>query len=129
MARHRKPDPSPNAEDPVMTSYSKAIAAVVATILSAVIAALTGDNTIGNVEWINIAIAGTGALVVFTAPNVPGARYTKMVVAVLMAVLTLAVNLIVDGVTVSEWLQLGMAALGALGVYAVPNKGAYELAA
>jgi hypothetical protein len=44
-----------------------------------------------------------------------------MVLAVLSAVLMLAVNLIADGITISEWLQLGVAALGALGVYAVPN--------
>jgi hypothetical protein len=105
-------------------NYAKAGAAVVATILSAVVAALTGDAAIGDVEWINIAIAGVGALAVFAGPNVPGARVTKAVLAVLSAVLVLLVNLIVDGVTMSEWMQLGVAALGALGVYAVPNSGA-----
>lgn len=104
-------------------NYAKAGAAVVATILSGVVAALTGDNTIGDVEWINIAILGVGALGIFAAPNVPGARVTKAVLAVLSAVLMLLVNLIVDGVTLSEWMQLGVAALGALGVYAVPNTG------
>ena len=104
-------------------NYAKAGAAVVATVLAGVIAALTGDGVIGAVEWINVAIVGVGALAVFAAPNVPGARYTKAVLAVLSAVLVLLVNLITDGITVSEWLQLGMAALGALGVYAVPNQG------
>jgi hypothetical protein len=102
-------------------NYAKAGAAVVATILSAVIASLTGDSVIGDVEWINIAISGVGALAVFAGPNVPGARVTKAVLAVLSAVLVLLTNLIVDGVTISEWMQLGVAALGALGVYAVPN--------
>ncbi|MGE3795969.1 MAG: hypothetical protein AB7I38_18865 [Dehalococcoidia bacterium] len=102
-------------------SYSKMFAAILATIMSGTVAALTGDGVISTVEWINVAILGVGAASVFTAPNVPGARYTKAVIAVLSAALTLAVNLIVDGVTVSEWLQLGVAALGALGVYAVPN--------
>jgi hypothetical protein len=105
-------------------NYAKAGAAVVATVLVAVIAAMTGDNVISDVEWINTAIAGVGSLAVFAAPNVPGARYTKAVLAVLSAVLVLLVNLIVDGVTVSEWMQLGVAALGALGVYAVPNRTA-----
>lgn len=110
-------------------NYAKAIAVVVATVLSGVIAALTGDATISNSEWINVAILGAGALVVFTAPNVPGARYTKAALAVVTAVLTLAVNLISGGLDVTEWLQLGMAALSALGVYAVPNKDQLELAA
>lgn len=102
-------------------TYAKSILAVVAAGLSAAIVALTGDNTIGDVETINIAIAVVTAAAVFAGPNVPGATVTKMVLAVLGAVLTLAVNLIVDGITISEWLQLGVAALAALGVYAVPN--------
>jgi peptidoglycan/LPS O-acetylase OafA/YrhL len=121
MGEHSKPIDEP-VEGPM--NYAKALAAVVATVLSGVVAALTGDNVIGNVEWINIAILGVGALAVFTGPNVPGARITKAVLAVLSAVLVLLVNLIVDGVTISEWMQLGVAALGALGVYAVPNRGA-----
>jgi hypothetical protein len=105
-------------------NYAKALAAVVATILSAVIAALTGDSVIDTGEWINVAILAAGACAVFTAANVPGANLTKMVLAVITAVLTLAVNLVAGGLDLTEWLQLGMAALGALGVYAVPNAGA-----
>lgn len=105
-------------------NYAKALAAVVTTVLSAVVAALTGDNYIGAVEWINVATLAVGACAVFAAPNVPHARTTKAVLAVLTAVLVLSTNLIADGITVSEWLQLGVAALGALGVYAVPNRGA-----
>lgn len=105
-------------------NYAKAIAAVVATVLSGVIAALTGDGVVSTAEWINVAILAAGALAVFTAPNVPGARVTKAVLAVITAVLTLAVQLIGDGtLDMTEWLQLAMAALGALGVYAVPNSG------
>ena len=105
-------------------NYAKAGAQVVATILAGVAGALTGDQVIDTTEWINVAILGVGALMVFTGPNVPGARATKAVLAVLAAVLVLAVNLIADGIDMSEWIQLGLAALGALGVYAVPNTGA-----
>lgn len=102
-------------------NYSKALAAVLASGLSAAIVALTGDQVFSNVELINVAIAVVGAAAVFAGPNVPHSRYTKAVLAVLMAVLTLAVNLIADGVTVSEWLQLIVAGLSAVGVYAVRN--------
>lgn len=102
-------------------AYAKAIVAVFATIASAVVAALTGDDFVSNVEWINVAIAAAGALAVFTAPNVPGARVTKFTLAFIMAALTLGVNLIADGITISEWLQLVVAGLGAVGVYAVRN--------
>lgn len=102
-------------------TYAKSLLAVVGAGLSAAIVALTGDNAIDAVEGINIAIAVVTAAAVFAGPNVPGARITKFVLAALGAVLVLAVNLIADGITVSEWLQLGVAALASLGVYAVPN--------
>ncbi len=111
-------------------NYSKAIAAVVATVLSAVVAALFGDEFVSSVEWVNIAIAGVGAAAVFAAPNVPGAAYTKAIIAVLTAVLTLLASLLLVGpLGVSEWLQLGVVALAALGVYAVPNRGDRSLTA
>lgn len=103
--------------------YAKTVAMIVATGLSAAIVALTGDSTFSNVEYINIAIAVVGAVGVFYVPNAHDGPVAKAVVATLMAVLTLAVNLIVDGVSLSEWLQLAVAALGALGVYGLRNSG------
>jgi hypothetical protein len=104
--------------------YSKAVAMVVATILVALVPALAGDNAIDAQEWINVAIVGVGAAAVFAGPNVPGAKYTKLILAALSAVLVLLVSFISDNnISTSEVLQLVVAALGALGVYAVPNKG------
>lgn len=106
-----------------MATYAKFFAAVVATVLSGIVAALYGDNVISNPEWVNIAIAGVGACAVFAAPNVPGAAYTKSVLAVLTAALTVLASAIVGGITPTEWVQIALAALGAVGVYAVPNRG------
>lgn len=111
-----------------MSVYAKSILAVLAAGLSAAIVALTGDNAFDDVEKINIAIAVITAAAVFTGPNVPGANTTKFILAVLGAVLTLGVNLIADGITVSEWLQLVMAALGAAGVYAKSNAQGHTVA-
>lgn len=102
-------------------AYAKSLLAVLVTVVSAVVAAMT-DGAISNVEWINVAIAGAGAAAVFAAPNVPGARYTKSVLAVLTAVLTFLASVVTDGVSSAEWLQVLVVAAGALGVYAVPNK-------
>jgi len=104
-----------------MQKYWKAIAMVVATLVSAAVAALVGDNTISATEWVNVAIAGVGAAAVFAAPNVPYANYTKSVIAVLMAVLTLLASVITDGLTTVELLQIVVVALGAVGVYAKAN--------
>lgn len=106
-----------------MATYAKFFAAVLATVLSGIVAALYGDNTISNPEWVNIAIAGVGACAVFAAPNVPGAAYTKAVLAVLTAALTVLASAIIGGVTATEWIQIALAGLGAVGVYAVPNRG------
>lgn len=104
-----------------LSKYAKFFAAVVATVLTAVVAALTGDNVISSTEWVNIAILGVGACAVFTGANIPGARYTKVVLAVLTAVLTVLVSAIIGGITPTEWIQVILAGLGAVGVYAVPN--------
>jgi hypothetical protein len=102
-------------------TYAKTVAQIIATGIAAVLVALTGDGQFSDVELINTAIAVVGAIGVLYVPNAPHGAVAKMVVSALMAALTLAVNLIADGVTISEWLQLVMAALAALGVYAVPN--------
>lgn len=104
-----------------MSKYLKAVMAVVATVLVALVAALTGDNTISSTEWVNVAILAVGACGVFAAPNVPGARYTKFILAALSAGLTVLVSAIVGGISPVELIQIVVAALGAVGVYAVPN--------
>lgn len=104
-----------------MSRYAKFAMGVVATVLTAVVAFAGGGIT--DVEWVNVAIAGVGAASVFAAPNVPGARYTKSILAVLAAVLAFLTSAIIGGISPVEWGQIGILALGALGIYAVPNKG------
>lgn len=102
--------------------YFKLAAAVVGAVLTALVAVWTDGVT--PTEWVNVAIAGTTAAAVFAAPNVPGARYTKSVLAVLGAVLAYLTSAILGGVDPAEWMQIGVIALTALGVYAVPNSPA-----
>lgn len=47
-------------------------------------------------------------------------KYSKFLVALATALTVLAASL-PDGVTSTEWIAIALAALGALGVYAVPN--------
>lgn len=110
-------------------NYAKAGVAIVVTVIMAIIAAMAGDDLVSATEWVNVAIAGVGAAAVFASPNVRGSRYTKAVLAVLTAVLTVLVSAIVDGITTTELLQILVAAAGAIGVYAVPNKGTEQVTA
>jgi peptidoglycan/LPS O-acetylase OafA/YrhL len=103
-----------------MMRYAKFLLAIVATVVSGIVAAMT-DGQVTPGEWINVAIAGVGAAAVWAAPNVPGARYTKAILAVLTAVLTFLASAITDGLNSAELLQIVVIALGAVGVYAVPN--------
>jgi hypothetical protein len=103
--------------------YSKLVMQVVVTVAAAVVAALTGDNLVSSVEWVNVAIAGVGAAAVFAGPNIPGAAYTKAILAALAAILMILVSAITDGLQTVEIIQMVIAAAGAVGVYAVPNRG------
>jgi hypothetical protein len=108
-----------------MGTYAKAVAAIIATALSAAVVALTGDNHFSNVEIVNIAIAIVGAVGVFYVPNAPNGPVAKSVVATLLAMLTLVATFVGDGsfanIDLSQWLQIVLAGLGALGVYGVRN--------
>ncbi len=102
-------------------TYAKSILAVVGAVLAALVGVMT-DGVVTNVEWVNVAVLGVGAAAIFAGPNVPGAKYTKVILAVLTAVLVLLTSLITGGLSSSELLQLAVAGLTAAGVYAVPNK-------
>lgn len=100
--------------------YTKFLVMVLVTGLTAVAAVLSGGIT--STEWVTVAIAVVGALSVFAAPNVPGAAYTKSILAVFTAVLAFLVTAILGGISSAELIQVAILAAGALGVYAFPNE-------
>lgn len=59
--------------------------------------------------------------------NVPEfLAYTRKFLVALIAALGVLLVVLDNGVTASEWVQVAIAFLGALGVYAVPNAGPKE---
>ncbi len=105
-----------------MNPYLKFAAEVLATVLAAVAAALTGQGGITAVEALNIVVLGLGSVAVLGAGNLPAGvwAYTKLIVAAATAGAVFLVSALTDGqITTSEWFQFGVAVLGALGVYAV----------
>ena len=102
--------------------YSKALAQVAATVLTALLPLLV-DSHLSTVEVINLCIVGASAIGVAVVPNLTAgvAKYAKLVLAVIGAVLVLLTSFISDGVlSGDEIVQLVVAAFGALGVYALP---------
>lgn len=104
----------------ILKRYIPLIATLVAAGLAAATAAAT-DNHVTNVEWINIAIAVVSAGAVFTSPNLPGATYVKFAISMIAPVLAFAASAITDGISVSEWLQIGVIALGPIVVLIAPS--------
>jgi hypothetical protein len=104
------------------TKYGKAIAAVITAGVTVVVSSLT-DGHIDAGEGIQIAIAVATAVGVYLVPNLPGFPGTKTGLAVVLAVLNLATGMVVNGhlhLTGAQWLNLGLAALGVLGVSFAP---------
>lgn len=110
-----------------MNRYAKFGAQVLATVLAAIIAGLV-DDRLDFTEWLNVGVLALGSVGVLGAGNLPDGvwRYTKAIVAAASAVLVLWQSLASGGMTTSEWLQLAVAALGALGVLAVKGPTVYS---
>jgi hypothetical protein len=103
-----------------MLGTKKAWAQAVATVLAGLIPFLVDDQLSG-VELINTLLLLLSAVAVYIVPNLADtiAKYAKGTVAIGTAVGTLLVSLFADGsyaLDTSEWIQLGLAALGAVGV-------------
>lgn len=107
----------------VFAKYRKAFVGAAGLVLSLVVAALAGDGIINLNEWANVIVLGTGVVSVGIAPNVPGAKYTKAILAAVSAVASLLVSLYTGGLTSPEVWQLVVAGLTAAGVYQIPNRG------
>jgi thiamine monophosphate synthase len=107
-----------------VNQYLKAISMVLAAAGGAAVAALA-DNHLSQPEAVNIIIAVFGAAAIFTAPNIPGHEYVKWTLAAGTAAATALATVIgtggVGAVSVSEWIQVGLAIVAAVVAIADPN--------
>jgi hypothetical protein len=104
--------------------YAKALIQFIAAVLAAGLPALASPTGVGWSEWINFGVLLAGAVQVYNATNLPGYAYAKAVAAGVSACLVLLVSFLTDGVSISEWIQVGIAFLVGLGgVMAVRNSG------
>jgi hypothetical protein len=115
-----------------MQKYLKFLAALAATALMVLASSLT-DSHISTAEWVQVAVSVTAAAGVWITANVPTLAWAKTAVAAVLAGLNLVATFVVSGgfsaITTAEWINVALAVLGALGVYAIPNLGAdtYEV--
>lgn len=101
--------------------YAKFVAQVVATVVAGFVAASTDGVT--NQETVNLVILGLGAFLVLGAANLPAGiwRYTKAIASAASAGAVVLASAITDGVSGAELGMIGLAAAGAVGVFAVRN--------
>lgn len=103
--------------------YAKAILYIALAAVTFLVTALS-DNRIDVSELINLGIILVGAVGVYLVPNMAGdwRNYLKAGAAFLGAGLVALLSFLTDGVTLAEWLQVGIAALAGIGVTIVPNE-------
>lgn len=107
--------------------YAKSIVQIVAAVLVVLVATLT-DGRITPAEFVNIVLAVAAAVLVFWVPNLASgvARYWKAIIGWISAagsalVLILAPGVGFGAVSLSDWLTVILAGLGALGIGIIPN--------
>ena len=102
--------------------HAKALAALAAAILAAIVPALYSDAPLGFAGWVNVIILAAGAIHVYNAGNLPYWEYAKLIAAVATAGAVVLSSALSDGrVTRVEWIQVAVAVLGAFAVYRVAN--------
>lgn len=106
-----------------MNVYAKALMYIALTAVGFLATALT-DGGLSTEEILNLTILVAGAVGVYAVPNLPeGWRaYSKTIIAALVAGLVALLSFLTGGITVSEWLQVVMAAFAGVGVYVTPNE-------
>lgn len=95
--------------------YLPSLAMVVAAALSVFVSA-AADNRLSADEVGNIALAILGAVVTYIVPRFATVLWLKPLVASVTAALQFALSVWGDGITMSEWAQIILTALGAAGV-------------
>lgn len=102
-------------------NYIKFLIMLVMTFLTWLTSALTGDDNVSPEEWTNSGIVLAAAIGVWYFSNDTAAKFAKAVAAGLGAAAALLNTALADGVTNSEWIQVGLAGAGAVLVLASPG--------
>lgn len=96
------------------------LGAVAMAVLTSVVAA-TQDGRVDATEWVQVVIQVFTVVSVWGAANIPGFTRAKALMAAIGVVLNLLVSYIIGGIDATEWMDLAIAFLSALGVAAAPR--------
>lgn len=95
--------------------------AAVAAVASLLVGFLS-DNTLSVHEWILLGGSFAVAVQMYVVPNLDAtvAKYAKGVAAVVTSAFAVLIVVLPGGVTTSEWIQVGIAAVAAIGIPLFP---------
>lgn len=106
----------------IKAPFVVALLGVVAmAILTTITNALGNDNIIDSQEAVQIAIQGVAAVNIYLTANLPGYENAKKYVMAIILVLQALYTFVIGGVDTTEWINLAITALSALGVMVVPQ--------
>lgn len=102
-------------------TYGKTILAFLYAVATTAVPLYSGDHHIDPSEGVSIAIAFVTAAGVWLFPLAPSATWTKSAAGFLLAGLNVAAVVILDhSIDLEEWMMIGTAALGAIGIKLAP---------
>lgn len=107
----------------MLKMYAKAILMIALTAVTFLVTAVADDVLVLE-EVLNLVVMVLGAVLVYLVPNLPSGigAYAKTGVAFLTAAVVALLSFLTDGVTLTEWLQVLLAAFAGVGVFIVPNE-------
>jgi hypothetical protein len=108
-------------QEQIMEKHGKSIIAFLYAAAFVLIPQISGDRHLDPSEAVNLAVAVVTAAGVYLVPLAPAAKWTKSVVAFLLAGLNVAATVILDNtLDPQDWLLIATAALGAIGITLAP---------
>lgn len=103
--------------------YAKALIYIALAAVAFLVTALS-DSVLALDEILNLVIVVLGAVGVYLVPNLDQGvgAYAKTIIAFVTAGIVALLSYLTGGVSVTEWLQVILAAFAGIGVYIVPNE-------
>jgi len=107
----------------IIAKYKKAVVGSLGVIVSAYFSAVAGDGALTTSEFANLVALASTTISLAVAPNTPGAKYTKSIIAAVGALAAAVISVWSGGISQDELSQIVVAVGTALGVREVGNVG------
>lgn len=107
----------------MIKQYAKALMYIALAAVAFLVTALS-DSVLALDEILNLVVVVAGAFGVYWVPNLPAGAgaYAKTIIAFVTAGVIALLSFLTGGVSLTEWMQVLLAAFAGIGVYITPNE-------